>query len=646
MTRIPSQSELQELLDKKNHGGVRQLVEEEPKRYSRGAEKTNRIWVRLRCTEHGIYPTETRLDTIIKSGTKCKQCAFERGASLRRRPYQQVEDAVKKWAQERMFPVRLLGLSDDHKTAFLECEIHGEKIRRTGKVVDKGQLCDECVDQSGKNSPNHIPFEMKKKMYKERYNPPPLELTKENEEGVWYICPICKKSFPASWSNIYNQGNKTCRLCSYKIKEHLDVNIIGERLNKLGIRIVDNNDYEGTHYKTEFQCTFCGYKKATKANTIFNLGGMPCNCTKSIPDRCHDLIANHLIRNGNEVICEFRLNDGKTYADIFVKNLNTIIEVKYGDTPFGRSNSHGHAKARYEHTQDQLERYRTTNYKIIYMIVGDSKKVELQFPFPPEVTVLYLDTMSKNNLLADKDLLSQLSDLYNEPYKVKGLEIKSLDKENTRETLRNYLLENNLIYPSQKQIKSLLGMSNRKVNNALGLGRHATLKESIEACQYWFNLKVNSHRKKYITGKTRAQEIKTILELIKKYLINKNGVYPSKKEWKEYSGYNMTSLDLALGIEDKNNILRREKCRELFGLEITFKSEKYLHKTIEAERIRKKLLAFITENNMRYPYKREIRPSFGIGWIRLDSYLGLQQPVSQKMRHEAVKEWFNIEIRD
>ena len=646
---IPTQEEVQSRLDSLNTNGPRQIVDSNPRRYKRGAENTNRIWINVKCSEHGPYPVETRLDQIIKTGTKCRECGQRRTAIASRRTHQQIENAVKQWAKARGFPVRLISISDDHKTTHLECKLHGHKERSTDKVVYRGQLCDQCVDQSGQNSPNHISFQKKIRLYEERYNPPLVKLVREESGSIWYRCLLCNKEHRSTWSSIFHQGTKSCRTCAHQNRKHIDVSVILERLAEFGVDITDKSDYKGTHHPTRYRCMRCNSIKLLKANQIFNKRGMSCKCTRAIPDLCHDLISNHLIRLGHDVRNEYKLQDGKTNADIYLHNLNTIVEVKYGDSPFGRSNGTGQVKERYLHTKDQLDRYLKAGYKTIYVIIADESKILLPFEFPPSIDVVYLkggNRMEDHKLFNDGTMISELSDLYWRPYKVRDFpETTSLDKEKTRNALREYLVRHNFVYPNQRTILVELGISQRKMDNALGLGRHSSMQARTDACRHWFGINASTERKVYMSSDPEDTGRKRLLEILREYLVKNNGVYPSTKDWADISGTQYSSLDYALQVPAKNIELRRKRCSEIFNIKVAFKSERHLHRSPEAKKIRDDLRDYLVKNNLQFPKRRMIKSLFGVGWMALDAYLGLDKPVSQEMRIESFRQWFDLEVK-
>lgn len=646
---IPTQEEVQSRLDSLNTNGPRQIVKSNPRRYKRGAENTNRIWINVKCSEHGLYPLETRLDQIIKTGTKCRECGQRRTTFSSRRTHQQIENAVKQWAKARGFPVRLISISDDHKTTHLECKLHGLKERSTDKVVDRGQLCDQCVDQSGQNSPNYISFQEKVRLYGERYNPPLVKLVSEESGSILYRCLLCNKEYRSTWSNIFHQGIKSCRDCSHQNREHIDVEVILGRLAEFGVDIVDKSDYKGTHHHTRYQCRRCNTIKLLKANNIFGNQGISCRCTRSIPDLCHDLISNNIIRLGHDVGTEYKLEDGKTNADIFVRDLNTIVEVKYGDSPLGRSNGTGQSKERYLHTKDQLERYLKSGYKIIYAFIADEDKVQLPFEFPSNVEVVYLkgkERMEDHDLFSDSTLISELSELYWRPYKVRDFqEVASLDKEKTRNNLKEYLVRNDFIYPNQGSISSELGISQRKMDNALGLGRHSSMQARIDACKYWFGIDASTERRIYMSKDPGDTGREKLIEILRGYLTVNNGIYPSKKDWAEKSSSQYSSLDYALGVSTNETEQRRIRCGEIFDMHVVFKSENYLHKTPEAQKVRDSLRDYLIKNNLQFPKRRMIKSLFGVGWMALDAYLGLDKPVSQEMRIKSCRQWFVLEVK-
>jgi len=127
--------------------------------------------------------------------------------------------------------------------------------------------------------------------------------------------------------------------------------------------------------------------------------------------------------------------------------------------------------------------------------------------------------------------------------------------------------------------------------------------------------------------------------------VTNNGVYPSAKDWAELSGRHYSSLDYALQVPANNIELRRRRCSEIFNIEVVFKSEQHLYRTPEAQKIRDNLRDYLVKNNLQFPKRRMIKSLFGVGWMALDAYLGLDKPVSQEMRIKSCRQWFDLEVK-
>lgn len=659
MKEIPTKEQVQAQLDAINAekpGMPRQLVVSDPIRYKRGSGTTTRIWINLCCSEHGNYPVEIRLDQILKTGTSCKRCGHKRTGISSRRTYTQIENAVNKWATERGFPIRLMKVSDDYKTVDLECRLHGIKVRNTGKVVDRGQLCDECVDQSGVNSPVYVPFAEKIALYKARYNPPLVELVREGAGTIWYKCLVCQKEYEGNWSNIYSSGIRSCKPCSAKSriftnlpsgKEIISADDIQVRLAEFGINIVDKELYKGTHYYSDFQCKRCLTIKHTTANHIFTRRGMSCTCTRSIPYLCHDLISNHLILAGHDVCTEYKLKDKKTFADIYLRDLSTIVEVKFGDSPFGRPQGQGQVESRFLHTKDQLDRYIASGYKIIYAVIAYEDNIEYLMQFPEHVDIVFLrgrHEFKDHSLLGNIEMIEKLREFYLRPYTVRNSQgVESLDREKIRNSLKEYLKTNNFIYPTQKIIPERFGFSQRKLDAALGVGRHPSMQERLKACRHWFGFDTFSEKSAYVSSDPDNTFAIKLLEELRKYLVDNNGIYPSNVDSTNQFGVYNSALDNLLGVT--GNDMRRRRCKELFDIDVVFKSELYLHRTPEAQIVRQSLKAYLLNNDYCFPKRRQIKDLFDVGWNALDAYLGLEKPVDQQMRIGACKRWFDLTVK-
>jgi hypothetical protein len=135
-----------------------------------------------------------------------------------------------------------------------------------------------------------------------------------------------------------------------------------------------------------------------------------------------------------------------------------------------------------------------------------------------------------------------------------------------------------------------------------------------------------------------------LIEELGDYITASNGIYPSKRDWAEISSAQYSSLDYALGVTMNDIEQRRIRCSEIFGIEVVFKSESYLHKTPEAQKVRDNLRDYLTENDLQFPKRRMIKSLFGVGWMALDAYLGLDKPVTQEMRIASCKQWFDLEV--
>lgn len=508
--RIPTKEEVQISIDE-NSSEPRQIIISNPTRYAKGKEKTSRIWVEVKCSKHGPYTTPIRLDTLLKIKNRCYECGVKRRVDKRTRSEDEIKKSVKKWSKERNFPVNFVGVSNDRKTTFLQCDLHGRKEKSTGKVVDRGQLCEECAAELPAGG--HYSFEEKLSLYMKKYNPPlviPLrEGPRKYKNGkikprdIFYQCLHCNREFPTSWTNIYHNGIKGCSACLAEIrgkKQVTDIEEIQKKLKVRNIEIFNIKEYKGTHYPLDLVCTKCKTKKKLKINTVLtSKAGMSCKCTRAIPNICHDYIFNHLFDLYPDAITRKFFKNKKIEADIFIPSLNTIIEVKYGDSPFGRENANGQARKRYEHIIKQAENYLELNCDVIYLIIAEAKNIELIPNLIKKFEYYSLDdvaSLKKRPLNFTDKLLKELFSLYQTPFVIRSKDIiENKEKALIREKLKKFLKSNNLIYPSQKYIKKQVGYSQKKVDSALWIKRDSKMKDRIAACHFWFGLKVTAIRK-------------------------------------------------------------------------------------------------------------------------------------------------------
>ncbi len=509
---IPTKEEIQMRIDDQS-SSPRQIIISSPKRYIRGKEKTTRIWVEVSCSEHGPYQNPIRLDTLLRIKNRCYFCGKERQINKRTRSEAQIKQSVEKWSEERNFPVKYIGVSDDRKITFLECSLHGSKEKSTGKVVNSGQLCEECALELPTGG--HIPFDEKLSAYLKKYKPPlvmPLrEGPKKYKNGkptnrsVFYKCLSCNGEFSSSWTSIYHKGIKGCTKCvarKTQQKRISPINEVLEKLKRINIDINNLDEYKGTHHPLDLICIKCKTKKKLKINSVLNnKSGMSCFCTRAIPNICHDYIFNHLLNIYPDSVSRKIFKNKKIEADIFIPSINTIVEVKYGDSPFGRENANGQAKKRYEHILKQAKNYSSLESHIIYLIIADKENIDFIPKIIKEFNYFLLNDkkiLKEHPLLFSDELLKELYSLYETPYIVRSKEIvENKEKALIRKQLKDFLKKNNYKYPSQRDIKEKIGYSQKKVDSALWINRNSTMQDRVNACKYWFDMEVKSIRNFY-----------------------------------------------------------------------------------------------------------------------------------------------------
>ena len=651
ITKEVLQTELDNLSPSKPY---RQIILSEPRRYSRGAESCQRVWLELTCEKHGPYETPVRLDAIRKDGTKCKECGRERGAELRRRSKGEIEKAVQKWARKRGFPVKFVSVSKDRKTTILRCETHGEKKKRTDKVVYTGQICEKCAKTPGFESRRYIPFKEKKRLYRKKYSPHRVDLIKEEEPGiVVYRCHHCGDEFPGSWSNIYYGGIGGCKTCKTMIAAQKRIKPIKEvksSLKERFIKIVDSKKYAGTHHPLRLQCIRCKTIKKIKINRITHGGGFSCVCTRSIPHVVQDYVFDAVRRVHSDATSRYLFNNGKSEADIYVPSLNLFIEVKYGNTCFGNPLGKGPNLKRYKHVIKQMNGYVKSGKTILYIIIADKKNLGFIPDFPNKVSVVFLSNINESSSVGhvfSKGDLKKISDLYYTPYKSRNLKLFSSDEHKyIREALKFYLINNNFTYPSLGIIKREVGFGPRKVDRALGVARSSNMKMRAQACKYWFDLDVTTEREEYVVSSDSPKAVRLRDKLGS--LLERRPVLPSDIELIKELGVRWDTFDIVLGLiqTQKNMESRKHACSRLYRLKIMTSEEfRALKREEEYEKIRSELKKYLMSNELMFPTTTVVKKVLKISYSKLDHALNLPRGAKLEARISACNKLLNLDVR-
>tara|TARA_B100000767_G_scaffold161577_1_gene151657 strand:+ start:929 stop:2437 length:1509 start_codon:yes stop_codon:yes gene_type:complete len=466
----------------------------EVKREARGRDSP-RVWVKIVCVEHDKLGNQGHVIRLNdKKPPACVTCGAIRGAVKLKRSISTIEAAVKKYALKRQFPLTLVKISDDKKTLTLKCEKHGENIRPTKLVVNRGQLCAKCVDQSGENNPAYIPLEEKRRKFIKRYPNSKCKILRQSKEfsksfNVVCECANCQNEFVSDWHSIYGKNRETCTICSRlglsksMIKPLEEVVI---ELREMYLSMVNEADYRNSKKPIDIVCSNCKTQKNISLNQTFNRG-FPCRCTLSIPNLCHTIIFDDVINMFEDAKSNY--NFGVCIADIWMPSSQHIIEIKFGDLPFGfPDEKNSHSFDRYLKTQQQLKNYLSLNYNISYIIVGKESAMRYVPNFPHSVSVTYLNELETDDFFSQvirRETIQRLLDLYRRPYLVRGMiPYASIAKKMIRQKLRDFLCQNGLMLPTPKKTKAFIGFGQRQLDGALGLGRIILQSDRVEACKF------------------------------------------------------------------------------------------------------------------------------------------------------------------
>lgn len=496
-SKIPTIAEAQAVVDARTPVGEPRKLVIEVKREARGSD-SSRIWVKINCEQHDERGREARSIRLnAKKPPACLECGIERNTKRSRRTISSIKSAVKKHAKKRGFPVTLVEISNDRKQLTLKCELHGEKIRSTKVAVERGHICDECVDQSGENNPAFITIEEKRKKLTQLKPNSKLKLlrhTAKDSKGrinVVCSCADCEEEFTSSWYGIFQRNRETCVACSrrrYSLLRTKPIEKVILELRERYLSLVKEADYQGSRVPIDIVCDTCNTIKKVTLNQIFNRN-FPCKCTLSIPNLCHALIFDDVI----SVFLDAKSNHnfGHCIADIWLPASQHIIEVKYGDLPFGlpdESNSRSHN--RYLKTQQQLQNYLSLNCKLSYVIIAKETSIRFVPDFPESVSVTYLDELEVDDFFSKilkQKIIQQLSDLYRRPYLVRGMvPYDAVALQTIRQKLRDFLNSNGLMLVTPKKTQKLIGYGQKRLDAALGLGRSVLQSDRVDACKRWF----------------------------------------------------------------------------------------------------------------------------------------------------------------
>jgi len=498
MTKIqkPTIKEAQAIINARIPEGEPHKRVIEVMREARGRDSP-RVWVKIVCVEHHKLSHEGHIIRLNdKKPPACVTCGAIRGAEKLKRSISTIEAAIKKSALRRQLPVTLVKISDDRKTLTLKCQRHGEYDKPTKLVVNRGQLCTKCVDQAGKNNPAYIPIEEKRRKFIKRYPNSKCKILRQIKASskqfkVVCECADCQKDFVSDWHSIYGKGRETCTKCSRLRLSKSMIKPLEEvviELREINLSMVNETDYINSKEPIDIVCQNCKTQKNINLNRTFNRG-FPCSCTLSIPNLCHTLIFDDVISMYDDAKSNY--NFGNFIADIWVPSSKHIIEIKFGDLPFGLPDEKNSLSYdRYLKTQQQLKNYVSLNYKISYLIVGEETALRFVPDFPQSVKVTYLNELKTDDFFSHfirRETIQRLTDLYRRPYTVRGmLPYDSIAKKIIRQKLQDFLCQNGLMLPTPKKAKAFIGVGQRQIDGALGLGRLIKQSDRVDACKYWF----------------------------------------------------------------------------------------------------------------------------------------------------------------
>lgn len=479
-------------------------------------------------------------------------------ASPRTRNLSAIKKKVREWARIRGFPVSLVQISKDRKTAYLRCQKHGDKTRTVGKVWDRGQLCDECARESraGKGSARYIPFEEKKRRFADKHPQSKLQLTRELPRSrIVVMCGECNKPTTMAWGNMICNGPKTCKKCAARrqgTRQLLDDDEIHERFAELGLALTE--PYRGSHYHHSIMCLRCNDTKPLKPNAVWGKRGMSCRCTKSTPLFCLDIIANAIGRHDPALKTEFRYANAlkARKLDIWCPSFNRGFEVKYGISAFGRNSPRKNAAfRRYKHVLDQSRDYVRSGLDVSYIVIAPSGKFWAPKYILDNFIVYDLSTLrsirhKKRQMLSDADIQT-LTELFYRPSTIRGLEpLDTTERQNIRQSLKEYLVSHDNVFPTQLQIRECFGFTIKKFLAALGLDHSAGRDALVEACESFLGI-TPVFARTYHCHSISAKD-QDIRERLLTWLKQRRRL-PTRPEESQFFGRSRTGLQVLLGIK-------------------------------------------------------------------------------------------------
>lgn len=496
--KIPSIHEVNKTL-KTMYPEQNLFIEQAPLKYLRG--KLNTVWVNVICSKHGPCPKPKRWLDIQYGKGSCQKCTSIRLGKERRLTNEEIKKRIAKNVKNFNLHITIKNIS--YPNIDLVCKLHGEYTTTIDKAINRSQLCPECG--FGRcSTANMTSIDDKRQKFLKRYPDSSLKILSQlpkNKLEIW--CNDCDYIFEAKWGNIYS-GGTGCPNCieagqigynkPYTVKE------ITEKLAEQGLTLL--GQYVGTHTKCKIECENCGTRKLIKPNEVFfGKGSFSCKCTQSIPNYCRDLIACDLRLTDRLLIKECREFD-YFIPDIVLPSLRIIVEVKYGESCFGKKDGSKHERDRNAHVCKQYRCYKKTGYRIIYLIVAFKDDLRSKPLFLDDCEHYDIETLEKFELAGlsaiKKKTIETLTALYETPVTVRGINFfDNPEYRYFREKLFSYLNENDHVYPAQGKIPQLFGVSSRYIDRALGLGRKVNNRHRIKILKEVFGIKARAERKFY-----------------------------------------------------------------------------------------------------------------------------------------------------
>lgn len=295
---------------------------------------------------------------------------------------------------------------------------------------------------------------------------------------------------------------------------------------------------------------------------------MACKCTRSIPDFCRDLIASDVLRYDKNAKIEDRsfVDTYSIIPDLFSKLYNFIIEVKYGNSCFGKPDGPIMKKKRFEQTLKQSSTYKTLDIKVVYIIVASKKNIEFVPDYLNSFEHYFIEDLKKFSFSGFKlriETIEKLNQLYYSPVLVKDANIIDLPVyEVIRKKLFNLIEELGGYFPSQKDIYERVGVSIKAVDRAFGLGRNPTMKNRFDVLEKLYNIKVvpkiryDGFWSNQLIPKSEKELFESFINLCKK-----NDILPFQQDIKNEIGVSYSRINMWLGL--KHNSSYREICDNL-----------------------------------------------------------------------------------